>query len=402
MSRRQTMPARADNVTIDSATRAVVATLQAEQSTLVAAMLTRLAEEIAEFDVAVRPELADPVRRSCVANLTAALAVVTGDRAPPDTLPTETLAETRVAIWTGITMSALAQNYRVCHSVLWEQYMVVAEESGFPPDVATGVLRHGWRCLFAYSDRVVRLASEEYERERERALHSSDERRAAYVREVLRGGWVDPEQLGYDLERCHLAVIASGVDTEKSLKLLSRTLECSLLAVEVDDELQRWAWLGRPSSHGQVLAAARQVTEAEQVRLAFGTPLSGPEGFRESKRQAELAARVGQRTGEPLTFYADVALEALALADEPAARRFMERELGELATPSPRTTILRTTLLAYLEAAQNASSAAAALGVHDRTVSYRLRGIAEALGAPIAVRSAELSLALRIHRVLDS
>lgn len=299
-------------------------------------------------------------------------------------------------------MVALAQNYRICHSVLWERYMVTAVEFGFPLHVTAGVLRHGWRCLFAYSNRVVLLVNEEYERERERVRHASDERRSAYVREILRGGWVAAEQLGYNLDDCHVAVIAQGVGIEPALKQLARSLSSSLLTITVDDEFHRWAWLGRPGTHPHVAKAADTVVHSNQVRLAVGTPLCGPDGFRETKRQAELAARVGQKTGDPLVFYADVALEALALADEPAARRFMADELGALAAPEDRMATLRTTLLTYLKTSQNASSAAALLGVHDRTIAYRLRRITEILEKPVADRAAELSAALRIHQVMTS
>lgn len=394
------MPAR-PSVTLDAALRAVASEIHARRDEVIEAMLVRLADEMAEFDIVAEPELAAPVRRSCIANMAEALAVVTGDRALPSALPSETLAETRAALAMGITLIALEQNYRICHAVLWERFMVVAEGSGYPPEVAMGVLRHGWRCLFSYSDRVVRLVSDEYERERERALHSAEDRRAAYVREILRGGRVDAAQLGYELEVRHLAAIVSGPDAPAALKELSRRLGCPLLAVAVGDEGHRWAWFANPPDLEEVAGASRSVAASLHVRVAFGAPLEGPDGFRESKRQADLAERVAQHTAAPVTFHSDVALEAFALSDEPAARRFVARELRALDADGGRMANLRETLQTYLESAQNAASTAAALGIHDRTVSYRLRSAADLLGAPVAARATELGLALRIRRVLD-
>lgn len=390
-----------NGLTLDAAIRAASAEVLAERDELVETMLRRLADEIDEFDVAVQPELAAPVRRSCVANLTEALAIVTGDRELPRELPTESLAETRSALALGIALDTLEQNYRVCHAVLWERFMVAVEESSLAAEVRVGVLRHGWRSLFGYSDRVIRLVSEEYVRERERVLHSGEDRRAAQVREVLRGGIVGPSQLGYDLAGKHLAVVASGPEAAAMVKELSRALGCRLLTVTAGDDLHRWAWLASPPGRAQVLGAATSVSQQSHGRLSFGTPLDGPEGFRESKRQADLAVLVSIHTGARVTLYADVALEALALREESAARRFMTHELGPVSGSGRRMANLRKTLLTYLESGQNASSTAATLGLHDRTVAYRVRVASELLGAPVAGRATELGLALRICRVLD-
>ena len=74
----------------------------------------------------------------------------------------------------------------------------------------------------------------------------------------------------------------------------------------------------------------------------------------------------------------------------------MLRELGPLADDDERSELLRDTLAAYFATGQNAASAAAALGVHDRTVLYRLRTIEERLGRSILERREELGVALRL------
>ena len=79
----------------------------------------------------------------------------------------------------------------------------------------------------------------------------------------------------------------------------------------------------------------------------------------------------------------------------------MARELHGLDGADARSGRLRETLRAYFASGQNASAAAALLGVHEHTVSYRLRTIEERLGRPVTARRAELETALRLLE-LDS
>lgn len=90
----------------------------------------------------------------------------------------------------------------------------------------------------------------------------------------------------------------------------------------------------------------------------------------------------------------------MLLADERAARAFVAAELGPLGDGRDGTK-LRETLVAYFACGFNASAAAAALGVNDRTVAYRLGGIEERL-ADRSARVAELQAAIRLERVLGA
>jgi DNA-binding PucR family transcriptional regulator len=101
-----------------------------------------------------------------------------------------------------------------------------------------------------------------------------------------------------------------------------------------------------------------------------------------------------------VTHYDEVALEALLGQDERRAREFAHRELVGLDGGDERSRRLRETLQAYFGSGQNAAAAAARLGVHDQTVSYRLRTIEERLGRPVTARRAELDVALRLMELL--
>ncbi len=143
----------------------------------------------------------------------------------------------------------------------------------------------------------------------------------------------------------------------------------------------------------------RAFAPLEGVQLAVGERGNGAEGFRVSHREAVATHRLARAGQQPLTLHADVALLTLTLQDPRAARAFVQRELGPLAAGDERAAVLRETLAAYFAAGQNAASAAATLGVHNRTVLYRVRSIEERLGHPIAARREELAVALRLAGV---
>jgi DNA-binding PucR family transcriptional regulator len=96
-----------------------------------------------------------------------------------------------------------------------------------------------------------------------------------------------------------------------------------------------------------------------------------------------------------------VSLEATLMTDPDAARRFIKHELGPLAEENERSEKLRQTLEAYIRTGMNASAAAAALHVSDRTIAYRIRRLEEMLGVTVTGRGAELAAALRMKRLYN-
>jgi DNA-binding PucR family transcriptional regulator len=62
--------------------------------------------------------------------------------------------------------------------------------------------------------------------------------------------------------------------------------------------------------------------------------------------------------------------------------------------------VLLETLRTYVRSGWNAASAAAQLGVHERTVGYRLATIEQRLGRPLSARRQELGAALRLTETL--
>ena len=218
------------------------------------------------------------------------------------------------------------------------------------------------------------------------------------VRRVLEGEETD-RVLGYALDGRHLAGIAVGRRPLESLRVLAWGLSGELLSVAVSYDTA-WGWIRISDIDDAGVRRRLYAGALPPAAISTGSVAAGPQGFRESHFEARAAARVARLSGAALTVYEDVALEALTIADTEAARRFVRHVLGELGEERRRGRQLRTTLRAYLAAGQNAASAAAALGVHERTVSNRIRAAEAELRGPVARTHAELELALRLHELL--
>jgi GGDEF-like domain/PucR C-terminal helix-turn-helix domain len=389
-------PAAAD---LDALLRTVAQRIEADVDELIETMLSRMRAEVPDYDAASRPELHEAERASIVGNLRAALRALAGHRQDPVGTPLEAVEAARVTAREGVPLEALLHVYRVGHAVAWERMLDVVEGMRLDSQARHAVLTIGSRFTFSYVDSVAKVVTEAYTQERDRLMRSSIQRRVQLVRDLLAGATVSGRDLGYDLDAEHLAVVTQGADAEPFLQELGRCMQRQLLTVAVSDQVT-WAWLGSqkriaPSDWRQLTG----VLPADGTRAALGEPAWGPDGFRRSHSEALAARRVGERLAKPLTRYDDVALEAVLLADEQAARRLIQRELGPLVTDDERSIKLRNTLEAYLRTGHNASAAAATLGVNDRTIAYRVRTIEQLLGRSILERSTELAAALRLNRL---
>jgi hypothetical protein len=256
------------------------------------------------------------------------------------------------------------------------------------------------RFLLDYDHRCTDLFVEVYlEAERAARLHGHS--RLAGLRRVLTG---DAETLTgeeYDLGGWHLAVIGWGDRVDRSLRRLAGTAGGGSLLVEVSED-GWWAWFGGDERAADAALREVQCLDLEPgCGLACGAVGRGTDGFRSSHRQAGEAHRVATFSGEPVTLFADVALVAMALRDPASAAEFAATTLGPAMTgDDDRAIALRLTLDGYFATAQNAASAAAALGVHEHTVARRIRGIEERLGCSVNDARPELELALRLRELL--
>jgi DNA-binding PucR family transcriptional regulator len=135
------------------------------------------------------------------------------------------------------------------------------------------------------------------------------------------------------------------------------------------------------------------------VRLAVGEPARGLAGFRTTHFEALNARRVAtlsDRATGTVTRYGLVALQALAAADIDQARAFVARELGALDADDDTSRRLAATLRVYLDEHASRSRAAKRLGIHENTISYRVRRAEEILGRSVDEDTLNLRVALAV------
>ena len=126
----------------------------------------------------------------------------------------------------------------------------------------------------------------------------------------------------------------------------------------------------------------------------------GIAGFRQSHSEAVEARRVAELADRPagtITRYARVALAAIATVDLEQARIFVQRELRGLPADDDLTARLTATLRTYLDESSSRSRTAQRLGIHENTVSYRIRQAEELLGRSVDQRTLELRVALALR-----
>lgn len=369
----------------------------ARREQLAEEMTERIRAGVAEFEGFDGPELWEAVRVSCLANLEAGFASMARDRALPEAIPADARDLALLTARLDLPLAALLRSYRVGHAMTWRLWIGEVEREDPDAAVRRETLIAASDYLFEYVDRLATFLTDEYTAERDRFMRSREQRRTQLVRDILDGA--DPQvgtalgELDYDLRLEHLGCVVSGPDAEGVVRDLARELDAvHELVVSLTGETS-WAWIGRV----RPFRVPERISVPEGTTLSIGDPASGTEGFRSSHRQARDAHRVAILGRErAVVRYDDVALESLVAGDEARSRAFVSRELRGIDGDDPRSQRLRRTLRAYFASGQNASAAAALLGVHEHTVGYRLRTIEERLGRPVTARRAELETALRL------
>jgi DNA-binding PucR family transcriptional regulator len=327
-----------------------------------------------------------------------------GERVPA-AIPVEAVVQARRGARNGVSLDAILRRYIAGHALLWDYVMEEADRVDLPDG---GGLREMSRVQALLLDQLVIGVTREHVDELRRAGRSAEQRLLERVRLLLDGERAsDTAELGYELDVEHIGMIVQGAGAQAVLRDLARRADRRLLSVEPGEETV-WAWLGgREGVEMSVLShllTTRELGEGELV-FAFGEPARGPEGWRQTHRQAQAALLVALRQPQPQrrprqpTRYADVALLAAALKDDTLSRSLSDTYLTPLDDRRNAGPVLRETLRAYLAAEHNVSSTAAALGVVRTTIENRLRTIEQRLGRPLHPCSAELEIALRLDEL---
>jgi DNA-binding PucR family transcriptional regulator len=381
----------------------------------------RVIEEITDAIVRDLPafgrdsELAAAVRDSVDDNARLFIAMVERGVDPASAEPPAMAgAFIRLVVHRGIPVDALTQTYRTAHGAFWRTWVSELRAAiGDPNELATA-LEQGSAYMFTFIDTLTAKAQRLYSEERARWIRSADAVRAQTIRELLDGLPVDAAAAGrrlrHALDREHLAVVAwttgggvGAASLEPALRELLAPLDAGPPLTTALGTGLLAGWVGSRNGFASDAVEALGL-DAASIRdlgaiVAVGSPARGVDGFRRAHHEAMHARRVAQLRLAPagaVVHYGAVAVAALASADQEQARRFVEEQLGPLLGADRESRRLAETLEAYLEEHASPRRAAARLGVHENTVAARIRTAESRLGRPLAGRTTELLVALRV------
>jgi DNA-binding PucR family transcriptional regulator len=273
--------------------------------------------------------------------------------------------------------------------------------------------------LLAYFDTAQTRAEAVYTEERERWLRSAEASRTDTIQAILAGRQTDAalagQRLRHELEATHVALVAwtdQAGEEDAPVRLDAALAEAvaafgqtGSVLIHPLGLLATAAWISRVAGafDDQHDLRSFRVPAAAGVRIAVGRPARGLAGFRRSHEEALEARRVAMLAGRAqgsVTRYDAVALEAIATVDVAQARAFAARVLGALAADDDGTRRIAATLRVYLDEHASRSRAAQRLGIHENTVTYRIKQAQELLGRELDRDTLDLHVALRLLPVV--
>lgn len=318
------------------------------------------------------------------------------EKAEPDLPPPVLIAQARQAARYEISLDTVLRRYFAGYTMLSE---FAAREARALGGEGAEEAQQFLGALITLFDRLVVSVAEEHRDETERRRRCVERTKAQRVKRLLAGELVEEVDLGYPLGGWHLGALVTGPGAMGAMRELAGKLDRRFLAV-CPGEGAVWGWLGsRNELSAEVLAEAAEALP-EGTMLSIGEPARGSEGWRLTHRQALAALPVVRRRAGRIVCYRDVALLACALSDDVLRDSLRELYLTPLGGGADDGAVLRQTLRAYFAAGQNASSAAAGLGVSRTTFASRLCTAEKRIGRPLERCAAGLQTALELQEIL--
>jgi DNA-binding PucR family transcriptional regulator len=312
-------------------------------------------------------------------------------RAPQ--LPEAILAQARLDARLKIPLDTVLRRHFAVNALFGDLLAEELERAAVPADLARRFRREG----ASRFDHLLDAVGDEYAREAQIRPLGSAERRRECVKRLLAGELVVADiHLNYDLDKCHLGLMAEGEGADAVLRELAQRTDRRLLAVQREEEPIWAGWLGgaRPVASTEVARRLDEIDHAGVV-LALGEPANGLTGWRFSHLQAKAALPIAAREGGVVRF-AEVTLVAALRRDELIATSLRRLYLDPLEAGRDGGVASRETLRAWFRCERNITSTAAALGVDRRTVRNRLRAVEGQVGRPLTEIALDLELALRL------
>jgi DNA-binding PucR family transcriptional regulator len=331
--------------------------------------------------------------------------------------PPQAVAYAREFVRRGLPVETLIRTYQIGQACFYRRFAEAARDSLDDPEAVATAMEQGARWTFELVDGLLPGLLRHYAQERDRWVRSAAAVRGETVRALLAGDTLDLHEasarLGYRLDGRHRAFVlwtedesagdAAGALLESAAAELAERLGAlSRLLVPSGPNLVS-GWVGSDLTSDPAFQSAPPPGVIDGTRVAFGTGATGVAGFVRSHREAMDARRVARHAPSmgAVVNYSEVSLVAITGADPDLARQFVVDELGALAGEDEATRQLGQTALAYLETLGSPRRTAQLLGLHENTISNRIRRVEELLGRPLDRRLAETLVALRLAQLGD-
>jgi hypothetical protein len=320
-------------------------------------------------------------------------------------------AQARVA--QGVSLGAMIGTFQLALPILWEHLIEAVAEH---PGVHLEVLRRV-PVTFASVNRVTTLATEVYLAERERLLRSRGEAIGEFLRLLVADAPLSAvgtraRELDLDLEEPRVAVLLRRAMPKERGRGAERDGRDVLARLVAACEAQRDAIVGR-TEEGMLALLPREghetvldEIEGKFARYGWRAGVGGPAEDAASLRRSALEARRALELGTQLRRtaavhrYEDLALHDVVDAGSARAQAFAQQTLGLLGRTGGRR-IYHDTLRALSQHGFRVKSAAAALGVHPHTLSYRLKQIQRRFGFDLDDAQTRLRIELALL-ILDA
>lgn len=334
--------------------------------------------------------------------------------------PHDSVVLVRTLVARDLSIALLLRAFRLgqaAYQQLWHQELT---KSGASAAVTLEAINASSAFIFVWIDAISEPLVVTYDEEHKRWAGAKEAVRAETLAAVLASDSVDADaaeaRLSYPLlHRSHVGAVVwversapeSVVErlTEVTSRVAGRLATSSphSLIVSAGPRTAR-LWGHGEDPDPELLDDLRALVRGTGARVAVGRVGHGLDGFRRTHEEARRARRVAVhlRRNAIVTFYGEEVMVAdLLIRDLASARDVAARTLGPLAAHDDAARRLLATLTIFVEEGGSIARTARRLGLHENTVSYRLRRAAQVSGHA-SVDSVSLRAAVQLAPLLDS
>lgn len=379
---------------------------------IVRGMYSTLAEQIPV--VQADADLASVTLASCASNVETILTMLrSGTAASATEAPATALEHARLMATRGAEINDTLRFYRLGHGYFLGRIAEELRTAIADPERVLAAMQYTTAFTTEYVDVVSGRVSAEHLAERERR-----QRRVAVIQADLVASLLthDPADLaaaertlGHRFDAAQVCVVCWSTRPTAQLELAATAIAAALGSsrplLVPDGPEAIVAWLTPSPASGQLSGpvADALAASAPDVCASIGRVGVGLAGFRATRDEAERARRVAKLLGAAsrrCVAYDDIALLDVLTTDLAAARRFVHRELGDLAAQESDTAALRETLAMVLAPRGGIAHAARLQELHRNTVLHRTRRAEALRGRSLSERPDECSVALLLALAL--